>query len=68
MAKVAILTGSNRMTAQVICRRLARSGQTALGIDIGAEGTGGNWPHYRCEQRDSRAWRPRSPRSGATTG
>jgi hypothetical protein len=40
----------------------------AVGIDVGTEGTDGNRPHYRCDLRDSRAWRSRSPRSGATTG
>ena len=51
MAKVAVITGSNGLIGQATCRRLAHAGYLAVGIDIGAEGTG-NWPHYACDLSD----------------
>ncbi|MBN8874927.1 MAG: SDR family oxidoreductase [Rhodospirillales bacterium] len=51
MAKVAVVTGSNGLIGQATCRRLMQSGWTAVGIDIGAAGTG-NWPHYGCDLAD----------------
>jgi NAD(P)-dependent dehydrogenase (short-subunit alcohol dehydrogenase family) len=51
MTKVAVITGSNGLIGQATCRRLARSGHLAVGIDIGAEGAG-NWPHYQCDLTD----------------
>jgi 3-oxoacyl-[acyl-carrier protein] reductase len=51
MSKVAVITGSNGLIGQATCRRLAHAGYLAVGIDIGAEGTG-NWPHYACDLSD----------------
>ena len=51
MAKVAVITGANGKIGQATCRRLAQSGHTVVGIDIGAEGAG-NWPHYQCDLAD----------------
>ena len=51
MAKVAVITGSNGKIGQASCRRLAQSGYTVIGIDLGAEGVG-NWPHYQCDLAD----------------
>jgi NAD(P)-dependent dehydrogenase (short-subunit alcohol dehydrogenase family) len=47
MAKVAVITGSNGLIGQATCRKLMQSGFLAVGVDIGAEGTG-NWPYYQC--------------------
>jgi len=51
MAKVAVITGSNGKIGQATCKRLAQSGYTVVGIDIGATGAG-NWPHFQCDLSD----------------
>lgn len=51
MAKVAVITGSNGLIGQATCRRLMQSGLLAVGVDVGAEGTG-NWPYYQCDLTD----------------
>ncbi len=51
MQPVAVITGDSGLIGQASCRRLARSGYLAVGIDIGAAGLG-NWPHYGCDLRD----------------
>jgi predicted methyltransferase MtxX (methanogen marker protein 4) len=45
VAKIAVVTGSNGRIGQASCRRLARAGFVAVGVDVGATGAG-NWPHY----------------------
>ena len=39
MAKVAVISGSNGLSGQATCRRLAQSGHVAVGIDVGAGGS-----------------------------
>ena len=51
MAKIAVVTGSNGQIGQASCRRLARAGFVAVGVDVGATGAG-NWPHYQCDLAD----------------
>lgn len=51
MAKVAVITGSNGAIGQATCRKLAQSGFTVVGIDIGSSGAG-NWPYYACDLTD----------------
>jgi len=51
VAKIAVVTGSNGRIGQASCRRLARAGLVAVGVDVGATGAG-NWPHYQCDLAD----------------
>ena len=51
MPQIAVITGANGKIGQAACRRLAQSGYTVIGLDIGAEGAG-NWPHYQCDLAD----------------
>ncbi len=52
MAKVAVITGSNGLIGQADLPPAGACGLfLAVGIDIGAEGTG-NWPHYACDLSD----------------
>ena len=51
MAKVSVITGSNGAIGQATCRKLAESGFSVVGVDIGASGVG-NWPYYACDLTD----------------
>ena len=50
-ASVAIVTGSNGKTGQAILRLLRDKGYTAVGFDVGAEGSGG-FPYRQCDVTD----------------
>jgi 3-oxoacyl-[acyl-carrier protein] reductase len=48
MEKVAVITGSNGLIGQAICRKLFQSGFLSVGVSRSAKGQG-NWPYYSCD-------------------
>lgn len=48
---IAIVTGSNGLTGQAICKKLQERGYTVVGLDIGEEGKGG-YAYRKCDVTD----------------
>jgi 3-oxoacyl-[acyl-carrier protein] reductase len=51
MEKIAVVTGSNGLIGQAICRRLGQSGFLSVGVSRNVKGQG-NWPYYSCDLSD----------------
>ncbi len=51
MSRIAVVTGSNGRIGQATCARFAKTGLTAVGIDVGPTAAG-NWPHYQSDLTD----------------
>ena len=49
--KVAVVTGSNGLTGQAICKNLSERGYKVVGLDIADEGKG-DYAYHKCDVTD----------------